>query len=98
MTVPQTKEEESFFDKTLWDYISKKTANNLSALIDKTDMHTLWFGGQTPIREEEFSTLTRESTYANNGVMDVFNPTTGVKLNPYKQGEIVMSQWASFYN
>ena len=98
MPVPQTEEEEALFDKTLWDYMNKRIENNLSIVNDKVDMNSIWFAGQTPIREDEFSTLSRESTFANAGVMELFNPITGVKLKPYEQGEIVMSQQASYYN
>ena len=98
MPLPQTMEEEACFDKTLWDYMNKRLENNISSIADKAGLNSIWFAGQTPIRKEEFSTFSRESTFANNGVMELFNPITGVKLTPCKQGEIVISQQASFYN
>ena len=99
MPLPQTKEEEAFFDKTVWDYMNKRIENNISLVADEaTALPCIWFAGQTAIIEEEFSTFSREMTFANNGVMELFNPTTGVKIDPYKQGEIVISQQATFYN
>ena len=73
MPIPQTKEEEAFYDKTVWDYMKKRIENNISLVADKEEWPNLWFAGQTAIIEEEFSTFSREMTFANNGIIQSNN-------------------------
>ena len=98
MPVPQTEAEDALMDKVLWDYMSKKTANNLSVVINSPDVVTIMVAGNTRINNQEFSTFSREQTYSANGLLELVHPMKGQPLNPYKQGEIVMKQMGTFYN
>ena len=91
MTIPQTEEEEKLMDKTLWDYLMKKAANNLTQLAETYTVAEVVVAGRTdpaliqhgvPAAGEA-----RELYYPEGGMVDLIHPVSNMPLHPYGTGE-----------
>ena len=95
MPIPQTQEEERLMDKTLWDYMMKKSTNNLTYLIENYELTEIWVAGQSEPGDEEDSE-SRELFYPPKGIVELFHPVTRAPLQPYNPGEFYMAASSSY--
>ena len=98
MTIPQSKDERELMDKTIWSYMMKKSANNIT-IMNESGYFSPVVAGQTKLpyeasmSQEQISILeSRYQTYTLNGVMKLVHPFTKTVLQPYRQGDLVLPQ------
>jgi hypothetical protein len=98
MTVPQTEEEMQIIDKIMWDFLMKKASNNLTLLNERGNgAGEVWVAGETDVNSFDLSTNPREQTYPSDGMMRLVHPMTRAPITPYRPGEIILPQQATFY-
>ena len=63
--LPQNDEEEKKLDRTVWDYMKKRTSNNISDIVDKGSFVGIWIAGESISVKEERNDIqdSREMVY-----------------------------------
>ena len=102
MTIPQTNEENELMDKTLWDYMTK--ISNITYVNENAYNMHIWVGGKTKVvdlnemsQDTDISFDSRKLTYPESGVMKLFHPWTGERIQPYKPNEVTTPQTSTYY-
>ena len=101
MSIPQTEEEENLMDQTLWDYLLKKTGNNLTHIVENYLIRAIYVAG---ITDPAFSDPgkpaageSRELFFPKDGFLNLVHPITGLPLNPYAKGEMLWPASSSYW-
>ena len=91
VAAPQNKEEEKMLDKTIWDYLTKKAANNISDIVAKGVLQYVWIAGESILEEHSIKSTnnSKELAYPTKGELKWKHPWTGAPLKAYRPGYIV---------
>ena len=89
--LPQNEEEDKMLDKTIWDYMIKRAANNISDIVEKGNIVVVWVGGESVLESQGSNGIKnfKELVYPLNGELNWTHPWTGAKMKSYKAGYIV---------
>ena len=83
-------------DKTLWNFMLKKTNNNLTYLTDAWRMEGIWLGGQTKepflYATTNFTWESRKNSWPMHGELELVHPLTGKRIHPHRFGELILPQ------
>ena len=106
MSLPQSLEEEKAMDKTLWNFMMKSVANNITLLIEEELAIWIYVAAETEfipevsvekkLREFGIEMSSRESYYAPDGKLEYYHSLTGAKLTIHREG-FVTRQVDTFY-
>ena len=96
MSLPQSLEEEKLMDKTIWDFMMTKAANNMSYLIEEVHTITIFISAESEFVPEDsvgskladlgIDVDSREAYYAPNGKLDFYQSWTNEKLRVHREG------------
>ena len=91
VAVPQNEEENKILDKTVWDYLTKRAANNISEIVDKGHLLSVWVAGESILQEHGIKSTnnSKELVYPTKGEQKWKHPWTGAPLKAYRPGYIV---------
>ena len=89
--IPQNEEENNILDKTIWDYMTKRAANNITSIIANGDGLTVWVAGESILEDQDknISPNSKELVYPPKGDLKWRHPWTGSPLKAYKDGYIL---------
>ena len=75
-------------DKTLWDYLLKKTANNLTHIIENHMTRGIVVAGLSTIKKGVAAAgESRELFFPEGGLVNLVHPVTKITLHPFGVGE-----------
>ena len=81
MPRPQNEEEATVMDKILWDFMMKKTLNNVTYFNENFKIADILVAGETKVSDEDrlkdISSRSREQECPKNGEFQVFDPLSG---------------------
>ena len=88
LTVPQNEIEEQLMDKTIWDYLVKKSSNNIT-LLEKISAKIQVGGETSSVIEKGFQNVqasinSREGLYPDGGYYEFYHPVTDERIKPSK--------------
>ena len=90
--VPQNEEEDKILDKTVWDYMTKKVANNISDMVEKGFVFAIWVAGESIVEEKDRNGIQKDLVFPPKGELDWIHPWSGARIKSYKEVQICRSQ------
>ena len=100
MQLPQNEEEENLFDNLIWDYLRKRTNNDISEIVN-TFMKMGWILVAAETRVDEKGQVlpdSRELVYPPGGEVELFHPWTKAPLKSYREEFLLPQGNSMFYS